>query len=88
MNKPRESDSGAETSELALAALFLSIVWLFGLGSVAGIVLGRRSAKAIEASDGALSGLSLARAAVWVGVFGLASLGLVIAIAVDAGSSP
>lgn len=80
------ADSGAETSELALAALFLSIDWLFGLGSVAGIALGRRSAKAITASGGTLSGLSLARAAVGVGLFGLVSLGLVIAIAMDVGS--
>jgi uncharacterized sodium:solute symporter family permease YidK len=84
VSAPGES-SDAEMSETALAALFLSIVWLFGLGSVAGIVLGRRSLRAIAASEGKLAGRSLAIGAIAVGIFGLLSLGLVFGMAVDAG---
>ena len=71
----------AETSELAIASLFLSIIWLFGLGSVAGMYLGVRSLREIREADGALGGRVLAIAGVVVGVVGMGSLALVIVFA-------
>ena len=71
----------AETSGLAIASLFLSIVWIFGLGSIAGMYLGVRSLRQISASDGALGGRSLAIAGVVIGVIGMGSLALVLLFA-------
>ena len=77
-------DEDRETDELAIYALILSIAWLFGLGSVAGIYLGRRSLRAIRDSDGALGGRAFALAAIVIGILGFLSLGVVAAIAIDA----
>lgn len=71
----------AETSGLAIASLFLSIVWIFGLGSIVGIYLGVRSLREIRESDGARGGRSLAIAGLVIGVLGMGSLGLVILFA-------
>lgn len=71
-------EEGAETSELALASLFLSLVWLFGLGSIAGIYLARRSLREIRDSDGRIGGRVLAIAGLVIGFIGLGSLALVI----------
>jgi len=76
-------DEGRETSELAIASLFLSIVWLFGLGSIAGLYLGRRSLREISGSEGRIGGRGIAIAGMVVGVAGLMSLALVIAFVVD-----
>ena len=80
----RAGDSGTPVNELALASLFLSVVWIFGLGSLAGIVLGRRAMRAIDRSQGAEGGAIFAKAAIVIGIFGLGSTGLVIAIAIQA----
>ena len=79
----RESDEGRQTSELAIASLFLSIVWLFGLGSFAGIYLGWRSLREIRESDDRIGGRGIAIAGIVVGVAGLLSLALVIAFVLD-----
>ena len=80
----RASDSGIPVNELALASLFLSVVWIFGLGSIAGIVLGRRALREIDRSQGSQGGALFAKAALVIGIFGLGSTGLVIAIAIQA----
>lgn len=71
-------EESAETSELALASLGLSIVWLFGLGSLAGIYLARRSLREIRESEGAIGGRTLAIAGLVTGFLGLGSTVLVI----------
>lgn len=72
------SEEAADTNGLAIASLFLSIVWLFGLGSIAGIVLALRSMRQIRDSDGREGGRILALAGLLIGIVGLGSLGLVI----------
>lgn len=71
-------EEGAETSELALASLALSIVWLFGFGSIAGIYFARRSLREIRESEGAIGGRALAIAGLVIGVLGLGSTALVV----------
>ena len=78
-----ESDEGRQTSELAIASLSLSIVWLFGLGALAGIYLGWRSLREIRESDDRIGGRGIAIAGIVVGLVGLLSLGLVIAFVLD-----
>jgi uncharacterized membrane protein len=68
----------AETSGLAIASLFLGIIWLFGLGSILAIVLGYLGMKEIRESQGKRSGWAIALAGLIVGVVGLASLGILI----------
>lgn len=70
-----------ETSGLAIASLFLSIVWLFGLGSIAGMYLGARSLREIREADGALGGRSIAIAGLVIGIIGMGSLALVVLFA-------
>jgi hypothetical protein len=78
-----EAETGPETNGLALTSLFLGIFWIFGLGSVVAIYLGHKALKEIEASDGAQSGRAFAWTGIASGIFGLISLGLVIAIAMN-----
>ena len=73
-----EDDSGAETNGFAIAAMFFSIVWLFGIGSLVGIVLGYRGMNEIRDSAGEQGGRTLAVAAIWIGIAGLASTGLMV----------
>ncbi len=78
------SPQGAEeTNGLALTSLFLGIFWIFGLGSLVAIYLGHRALREIEASDGRQGGRAFAWAGIASGVFGLISVGLVIAIAMN-----
>ncbi len=87
MSSPERSefdlDAGPETNGLALASLFLGIFWIFGVGSLVAIYLGHRALQEIEASGGRQSGRAFAWAGIVSGIFGLISLGLVIAIAMN-----
>jgi Domain of unknown function (DUF4190) len=71
-------EEGAETNGLAIASLFLGIIWLFGLGSLLAIVLGYAGMREIRASGGRQGGRAIAIAGVVVGIVGLASLGILI----------
>ena len=74
-------EDAPEVNELALLALFLAIVWIFGIGSVAGLILARRALVEIRESEGRQEGRSLAVAAIVAAVVGVLSLGIVILIA-------
>jgi uncharacterized membrane protein len=76
-------EEAAETSGLAIASLFLGIIWLFGLGSILAIVLGYLAMKEVRASEGRRGGWAIALAGVVVGVVGLASLGILIGFLVS-----
>jgi hypothetical protein len=80
---PGPGEEGAPTNNLAIASLFLGIIWLFGIGSLLAIVLGYRGMKEIRASDGHQGGWALALAGLITGVVGLASLGILIAFLVS-----
>lgn len=71
-------EEGAETNGYAIAAMFLSIVWIFGVGSVLGIFLGYRGLREIRESQGRQGGRAFALAGLWIGLAGLGSLGLMI----------
>lgn len=77
-------DSGTETNELALASLVLGIFWLFGFGSIAAIYLGRKALVEIDRHENRESGRVFAWVGILSGIFGLASSGLVIAVALTA----
>jgi len=76
-------EESAETNGLAIASLFLSILWLFGIGSIAGIVLGCVGLGQIRDSGGREGGRAIALAGVVVGIIGLASLAVLIAFVVS-----
>jgi hypothetical protein len=76
-------EEAADTSGLAIASLFLGIIWLFGLGSVLAIVLGYLGMREVRESEGRLGGWSIALAGVIVGIVGLASLGILIGFLVS-----
>lgn len=76
--RAREDDSGAETNGFAIASIFFSIVWLFGLGSILGMFLGYRAIGEIRDSAGEQGGRTLAVAAIWIGVAGLGSTALMV----------
>jgi hypothetical protein len=76
-------EESAETNGLAIASLFLSIVWLFGVGSIAGIVLGYMGMGQIRDSGGRQGGRAIAVAGIVVGIVGLASLAVLVAFIVS-----
>ena len=79
-------EEGGETNGFAIASLFLGIIWLFGLGSLAAIALGYAGMKQIEASGGHQSGRPIAIAGIVIGVVGLASLGVLVAFIISSHS--
>jgi hypothetical protein len=78
-----DGEEAGETNGLAIASLFLGIIWLFGLGSILAIVLGYLAIKEIEASKGLQGGRVIALAGVVAGIVGLASLGILIGFLVS-----
>ncbi|NNN21807.1 MAG: DUF4190 domain-containing protein [Acidimicrobiales bacterium] len=60
-----------KTSALAIASLILSIFWIFGMGSIAGICLGIAGLASIRKSN-LLSGNGMAIAGIAIGTVGLA----------------
>jgi hypothetical protein len=60
------------TSGVAIAALAMAILWIGGVGSLVGVVLGVVALSQIRSSSGTTRGRGLATAAVVVGVVGLA----------------
>jgi uncharacterized protein DUF4190 len=76
-------EEAGDTNGFAIASLFLGIIWLFGLGSVAAIALGYLGLKQIEASAGHESGRAIAIAGIVIGVIGLASMGILIAFVIS-----
>lgn len=52
----------ARTSGKAIASLILSVLWLYGIGSIIAIILGHMARSDIKKSDGKLTGNGLALA--------------------------
>lgn len=67
---------------LAIASLAMSVLFLAGLGSLLGLVLGHRSLSAIRRSGGAESGRSVALVGLVIGYLGLLVVVLTIAATV------
>ena len=80
-------EEAAETNGLAIASLFLGIIWLFGLGSILAIVLGYAGVKQIRASGGHQSGRAIAIAGIVIGIVGLASLGILIGFVISSSNN-
>ncbi|UJA19242.1 DUF4190 domain-containing protein [Thermoleophilia bacterium SCSIO 60948] len=80
----RELDDARQTSGLAIASLFLSIIWGFWFGSVAGIVLGIRAIREIDSSQGEIGGRSLAIAGIVIGLIGLSTITVFVLIVIQA----
>jgi hypothetical protein len=71
-------EEAGETNGLAIASMFVGIIWLFGIGSIIGIVLGYLGLKQIDASGGHQSGRAIAIAGIVIGIVGLASMGILV----------
>src|SRR5690242_4361064 len=76
-------EDAAETNGLAIASMFVGIIWLFGLGSIVAIVLGYVGLKQIDASGGHQGGRAIAIAGIVIGIVGLASMGILIGFLVS-----
>ncbi|MGH2819748.1 MAG: DUF4190 domain-containing protein [Actinomycetota bacterium] len=75
----RAAMAHARTNGLAIASLVLSLVWMYGLASIAAIVLGHTARNQVDRSGGAQGGRGLATAGIvlgWIGV-GLLVLALI-----------
>jgi hypothetical protein len=73
-----------KTSGKAIASLILSIVWVYGLGSILGIIFGHIARSEIKNSKGTLTGAGLALAGLIIGyiTLGIVLLGIVAAVAI------
>ena len=68
---PAPANPATPTSGVAITALIMSVLWLGGLGSIVGIVLGISARRAIRRSNGTVQGGGLAMAGVIVGICGI-----------------
>lgn len=73
------------TSRKAIVSLVLSLLWLFGLGSIVAIVLGRQARKSIARSAGHEGGQTLALVGEIFGWLGIAGMILIIVAAILGG---
>ena len=62
----------ARTNGTAIASLVCSLVWMWGLASIAAIILGVKAKREIEASGGAETGAAFATAGIVLGWLGIA----------------
>ena len=69
----------ARTNALAVASLVLSVFWMGGIGSIAGIILGHTALRQINESGGTQSGRSLAIAGLLLGYFWIGIVVLIVA---------
>lgn len=83
-DRPSRTGTAVEGTEgLAVVSLVLSIVWLFGIGSIAGIATGVIARRRIRESGGARTGGELALAGIIVGILTLL-LTVLVALALGA----
>lgn len=75
-----------ETHGSAIGSLVLGILWLGGVGSLIGLVLGVRAKREIDQSAGLLGGRGIAVAGIVLGWIGLAGALLTAALLVFAGA--
>ena len=80
-------DQEIETNELAIASIFLSVVWVFGIGSVLGVILAVRSLRQIRESDGSQGGRSLAMTGLIAGLAGISSVFFMLYFAIRAAAA-
>jgi hypothetical protein len=73
-----DAEVTGETNGHAIASLFLSIIWLFGIGSIVAIVLAFRALREIRESNGEQGGRVLALAGIGIGIAGLGSTALML----------
>ncbi|MGE4426698.1 MAG: DUF4190 domain-containing protein [Solirubrobacteraceae bacterium] len=64
----------------ATLSLLLALLWLFGIGSVAAMVLGRRAMREIDAAQGRQTGWGVAVAGWLLGLLGLVGTIVLIAL--------
>jgi len=74
----------SKTSGKAIASLVLSILWMYGLGSLLAIILGHMARTEIRNSNGKLTGDGIAVAGLVIGylLFVVIFLGILAAVAV------
>jgi hypothetical protein len=83
---PIQAPPAAKTNGMAIAAMVLGILWLYGIGSILALVFGYMAKTQIDASGGRESGRGMAVAGIvlgWVGI-GLILLVFVAAAAASA----
>ena len=73
-----------KTNGMAIAALVLGIVWIYGIGSILALVFGYQAKKQIDTSGGRESGRGMAIAGIVLGWIGV---GLIVLIIIGAAAS-
>ncbi|MEA2479034.1 MAG: hypothetical protein QOJ07_956 [Thermoleophilaceae bacterium] len=79
--------AGRKTNGMAIAALVLGILWLYWLGSILALIFGYVGKSQIDKSNGTQDGRGLAIAGIVLGWIGVATLLIVIVIAIAGSSS-
>ena len=78
---PPAAAPSRSTNGLAIAALVLGILWIYGVGSVLAIVFGHVAMGQIDGSNGRQSGRGMALAGAILGYVGAALMVLVLIVA-------
>lgn len=69
------------TSGLAIASMVCALVWLWGLGSLLGLIFGYAARRGIAESEGTVGGGGMATAGIILGWIGVVSSALFILVA-------
>jgi hypothetical protein len=75
-----QAGSPPRTNGLAIAALVLGIVWIYGIGSILALIFGYSAKGQIERSGGGETGRGLAIAGLVLGWVGISLIVLIIAV--------
>jgi hypothetical protein len=75
------------TNGLAIASMVLGILWLYWIGSILAVIFGYVAKKQIDESGGAQGGRGMAIAGIVLGWIGVATLSLVIILAIASSSN-
>jgi len=75
---PINAVANARTSGYAIASLVLSLLWIWGIGSILAIVFGAKARKEIDESGGQVTGRGMASWGMWLGIIGAIGVLLII----------
>jgi hypothetical protein len=75
------------TNGMAIAAMVLGILWIYGIGAILALVFGYSAKSQIDQSGGAQTGRGMAIAGIVLGWVGVGGILLIIIVAATASSS-
>ncbi|HUW04161.1 MAG TPA: DUF4190 domain-containing protein [Acidimicrobiales bacterium] len=84
---PYGSAGPVGTNGFAIASLVLSLIWIYGIGSILALVFGYKARREIDESNGRQTGRGMATAGIVIGWLGVVGATLIIVLIVFVAST-